>query len=75
MEKLVPLTRTWYNEKLTVIGGIDPYCIEGDDANCTKATFPGITYPDEVNYLVFSSSPYTAEDMNHAKVLRLKTRL
>ena len=60
--KLDPLTRKRYNEKLTVIGGVDPYSIERDDASCTKATFLGITYPDEVNYLVLSSSPYTAEN-------------
>ena len=53
-EKLDPPTRKQYKEKLKVIGGVDPYCIEGDDANSTEATFPNITYPDVVNYLVFS---------------------
>ena len=63
MEKLDPPTRKRYKEKLKVIGGVDPYCIEGDDANFTEATFPDITYPDVVNSLVFFSSPYTTEDM------------
>ena len=40
MEKLDPPTRKRYKEKLKVIGGVDPYCIEGDDANSTEATFP-----------------------------------
>ena len=53
-EKLDPPTRKRYKEKLKVIGGVDPYCIEGDDANSTEATFPNIIYPDVVNYLVFS---------------------
>ena len=60
--KLDSLTRKRYNEKWTVIGGVDPYSIERDDANCTEVTFAGITYPDEVNYLILSSSSYTAEN-------------
>ena len=69
MEKLDPPTRKRYKEKLKVIGGVDPYCIEGDDANSTEATIPDITYFDVVNYLVFSPSPYTTEDMKPYKSL------
>ena len=39
MEKLDPPTRKRYKEKLKVIGGVDPYCIEADDANSTKLPF------------------------------------
>ena len=69
MGKLDPPTRKRYKEKLKVIGGVDPYCIEGDDANSTEATIPDITYFDVVNYLVFSPSPYTTEDMKPYKSL------
>ena len=62
MEKLDPPTRKRYKEKLKVIGGVDPCCIEGDDRISREATLPDITYPDVVNYLVFSPSPYTTED-------------
>ena len=48
MEKLNPTTTKWYKEK--VIGSVDPYCIEGDDANSTEATLPDITYP-VLNYI------------------------
>ena len=67
MEKLNPTTTKWYKEK--VIGSVDPYCIEGDDANSTEATLPDITYADVVNYLVFCPSPYTAEGMKSYKSL------
>ena len=33
MEKLDPPTRKRYKEKLKVIGGVDPCCIERDDRN------------------------------------------
>ena len=69
MGKLDPPTRKRYKEKLKVIGGVDPYCIEGDDANSTEATIPDIIYFDVVNYLVFSPSPYTTEDMKPYKSL------
>ena len=69
MEKLDPPTRKRYKEKSKVIGGIDPYCIEGDDANSTEGTHPDITYPDMVNYLVFSHRPYTTEVMKSYKSL------
>ena len=69
MEKLDPPTRKRYTEKIKVTGGVDPYCIEGDDATSTEATLPDIFYPDVVNYLVFSPSPYKTEDMKSCKSL------
>ena len=69
MEELDPPTRKRYKEKLKVIGGVDPCCIEGDDRISREATLPDITYPDVVNYLVFSPSPYTTEDMKSYKSL------
>ena len=69
MGKLDPPTRKRYKEKLKVIGGVDPYCIEGDDRISREATLPDITYLDVVNYLVFSPSPYTTEDMKPYKSL------
>ena len=58
-----PPTRKRYQEKIKVVGGVDPYCIERDAASSTEATLPDITYNDVVNYLVFSPSLYTTEDM------------
>ena len=69
MGKFNPPTRKRYKEKLKAIGGVDPYCIEVDDTNSTEATNPDIIYFDVVNYLVFSPSPYTTEDMKPYKSL------
>ena len=41
------------------------------DINC----FPAITYPDIVNYLVFGTSPFSAEDMEAYKSLDAYNRV
>ena len=46
-----------YQEKLSLIDGIDPYNVSKESA------FPAVTYPDIVNYLVFGPSPFTMEDL------------
>ena len=63
VEKLDPPTRKCYQEKIKVVGGVDPYCIERDAANSTEVTLPDITYHDVVNYLVLAPSLYTTQDM------------
>ena len=75
MEKLDPPTRKRYKEKLKAIGDVDPCCIEGDDANYTEATLPDITSPDVVNYLAFSPTPYTTEDMKSYKSLEANNQV
>ena len=63
--------RTRYDGKLKLIGGEDPYEMttsvwsRPDDVKL----LPKITYPDIVNYLVFSPSPYTSDDMKSYKGL------
>ena len=70
MQKLDLPSRKRYKENLKVIHGVDPYCIEGDDANSTEATLLLLFYyADVMNYLVFCPSPYTAEDMKSYKSL------
>ena len=44
-------------EKISVIGGVDPYVIENEKFNCNIENFPAVTYPDIVNYLMFGSRP------------------
>lgn len=65
-EGLGPQERARYLEKLWFIGGTNPYELApsswiNDD--------PDIAYPDIVNYVVFSPSPYTAEDLKSYKSL------
>ena len=62
--------RARYLEKLSLICGKDPYELApsswiNDDPNI----LPSIKYPDIVNYLIFSPSPYTSEDLKAYKGL------
>ncbi|KAM3620466.1 uncharacterized protein V6R79_023899 [Siganus canaliculatus] len=62
--------RARYLEKLRFIGGNDLY--ELAPTSWTRddpAILPSLTYPDIVNYLVFSPSPYRAEDLKSYKGL------
>ena len=56
-----------YLSKIEQIGGIDPYQVDdlSSDWNC----LPAVTYPDIVNYLLFTPSPYTATDLKCYKGL------
>ena len=50
-------------EKICVIGGLDPYAIKNEKFDCNIERFPAVTYPDIVNYLIFGSSPFTANQL------------
>ena len=60
-EALEPDAKARYLEKLEIIGGEDPY--ELGSLSSDEKLLPAITYPDIVNYLVFTPSTYTAEDL------------
>jgi len=66
-DRLEPATKARYIEKLALIGGIDPYDLKKlcDDVN----QLPSLTYPDIVNYLLFTPSIYTIEDLKDFKSL------
>ena len=53
-----------------MIGGADPYELAPSSwINDDPESLPSVCYPDIVNYLVFSPSPYTAEDLKAYKSL------
>lgn len=56
-----------YVEKLALIDGRDPYDISVWSSD--ESLLPAVTYRDIINYLVFSPSPYTAEDLRCYKGL------
>ena len=58
-----------YREKLSLIDGLDPYAVAKDSVFFDVDAFPGVTYPDIVNYLVFNPSPFTMEDRRAYKSL------
>lgn len=61
--------RARYFEKLKLIGDKDTYELAPSSWTDDPTILPSISYPDIVNYLVFSPSPYTAEDLKCYKGL------
>ncbi|KAK6176048.1 hypothetical protein SNE40_014409 [Patella caerulea] len=61
--------RTRYESKLKLIGGEDPYEMVPSVWSEDVCLLPTVTYPDIVNYLVFSPSPYTSDDLKSFKGL------
>lgn len=49
--------------KEKLLGGEDPYEMTASMLSEDVKLLPKITYPDIVNYLVFSPSPYTSDDL------------
>ena len=54
-----------YLEKIKEIDEIDPYSLKKKDFSANYEDFPSIGYPDIVNYLLFSPSPVTKEDLKN----------
>ena len=66
---LDPPARKRYEEKIKFIDNLDPYIIDNKNFTYDIKDFPTISYPDIVNYLVFGTSPFSAEDMKAYKSL------
>ena len=57
-----------YEAKLSIVGGLYPY----EEKLCWSQNvdiLPSVTYPDIVNYLLFTPSPYSADDLKAYKSL------
>jgi hypothetical protein len=61
--------RARYDGNLNLLSGEDPYEMLPSEFSDDVKLLPKITYPDIVNYLVFSSSPYTSDDLKNYKGL------
>jgi hypothetical protein len=59
--------RARYDGKLKLLDGEDPYEMLPSEFSDDVKLLPKITYPDIVNYLVFSPSPYTSDDLKSYK--------
>ena len=68
-DTLDPPAKKRYCEKLKPVDDIDPYAIEDENSTYDINCFPAITCPDIVSYLVFGTSPFSAEDMKAYKSL------
>ncbi|KAL3870825.1 hypothetical protein ACJMK2_038862 [Sinanodonta woodiana] len=58
-----------YEGKLKLIDNEDPYEMPTSAWSEVESLLPSVTYPDIVNYLVFSPSPYSSEDLKSYKGL------
>lgn len=60
-----------YLEKLSLIGGVDPYSIAVEDmvAITAATSYPNIQYHDIYHYLINSPSPYSGADLKAYKSL------
>ena len=61
--------RERYFEKLSLIGNKDPYELHPASWSEDPSILPPITHIDIINYLIFTPSPYTAEDLRSYKGL------
>lgn len=75
VESLLDLpSKERYREKLSFIGGKDPYEIQKETWKDDVDLWPSITYINVGMYLVFSPSPYSGEDMLNYKSLECYQR-
>ena len=58
-----------YSEKIALIGGCDPYSIKTNDLSYDINMYPGITYLDIVNCLLFTQSAYTSDELRNYQSL------
>jgi len=59
--------RARYLQKIEICDGIDPYCLKKKDFSYEFIDFPSVSFPDISNYLVLSTSFYTAKQMKAFK--------
>jgi len=50
-------------DKLKEIDGNDPYEMENTEWSADMSEWPAVTYPDIVNYLVYTQSAYTLAEL------------
>ena len=62
--------RQMYDEKLKIIAGIDPYSVSVNCFSQSMTEWPEIEFPDIVNYLLFSTSKFTKEQVKAYKSLQ-----
>ena len=72
-EGLEPSAKARYLEILALIGGEDPY--ELGILSTDEKLLPTNTYHDIRNYLLFTPSPYTADDLKSYKGLQVYNQM
>ena len=75
VDTLDGLSRQRYLDKLRVIDNVDPYTLPSGAWGKDEASFPAVSYPDIVNYLIFGKSFYSMDDMKAWKSLEAYNQL
>jgi hypothetical protein len=65
-------SKTRYEEKLCLIGGIDPYEVDLEHWKDYVATWPGITHIHLAMYLLF---PFTGKDLMNRRKQQKKVKI
>lgn len=68
-ESLDQLQYATYRDKLALIEGLDPYTVPSEAIVHDVEALPKITHRDIFNYLIFSPSPFTIDDMKDCQSL------
>ena len=69
-DSLDTITKARYVDKLKEIDGKDPYEMEKAEWSADMSEWPEVTYPDIVNYLVYTQSAYTLAELKAYKSLQ-----
>ena len=69
LDSLDSVTNARYLAKLSIIDKIDPYTVQKGKWSQKTEEFPNILYPDIVNYLLYTPSKYTTDDLQAYKSL------
>ena len=62
-------SRQRYQQKIDLIGGLDPYEVSRTQLTDDATYFPAVTYIDVVNYLINTKSAYSFEELKAYKSL------
>ena len=62
--------RQMYDDKLKFTAGIDPYAVSDNFYSQSMDEWPEVEFPDIVNYLLFSTSKFTNEQLKAYKSLQ-----
>ncbi|XP_060075798.1 uncharacterized protein LOC132555467 [Ylistrum balloti] len=63
------ISKARYDQKISIIGGKDPYELTKSEWSDDVHELPAIAYPDIVNYLVNTQSAYTLDNLKAYKSL------
>ena len=69
VDTLDGLSRQRYLDKLRMIDDVDSYTLPSVSWTKDEASFPAVSYPDSIKYLIFGKSFYTMDDMKAWKSL------